>query len=223
MKGVSWLVTWCRLPFISWCVWRWVDLLAWQMTDYGLFVFDVMEHVMCDSLAPWSEPLTSSRLIRRATSWSLSLICPFSLSPSLTESDSLEVDTVGTINRKLMEMLLHLSQTDEPSDWPDIELTSLCVCSGLKIHHVRHSLSELLLQLNPEGLLPLQGQSGPSLSAVQCRRQARTRHLDGVGRPRQLVPHVRQVPAIGGRWSEGQMLGHCQVLLCSPSFVGFKS
>lgn len=54
-----------------------------------------MEHVMCDSLAPWREPLTSSRLIRRATSRSLSSICPFSLSPSLTESDSLEVDTVN--------------------------------------------------------------------------------------------------------------------------------
>lgn len=80
---------------------------------------------------------------------------------------------------------------------PDVELASLGVRPGLEVHHVGHSRSELLLQLKPEALLPLQGQGGAALLAVQSGGQAGAGHLDGVGRPRQLVPHVRQVPAMG--------------------------
>lgn len=84
----------------------------------------------------------------------------------------------------------------ESKDAPEAEPTPLCVCPCLKAHHLAHVLSQLLLQLQPQGFLPLQGQSHPSLSAVQRAGQTGTGHLDRVEPPRQLVAHVRQVPAV---------------------------
>lgn len=48
---------------------------------------------------PEKRHLTFSFLIRAVISLSLSSICPFSLSPSLTESDNLQVDAVRTLSR----------------------------------------------------------------------------------------------------------------------------
>lgn len=142
--------------------------------------------------------LTSSRLISLATSWSLSSICTFSLSPSLTESDNLHIHN----DTRQQGVSLPTNQVSRArlgqAHSPYVKLASLGVRPGLEVHHVGHSRSQLLFQLKPQTLLPLQGQGGAALLAVQRSGQAGAGHLDGVGRPRQLVAHVRQVPATDG-------------------------